>query len=68
MTVTILYLDANNLHGQPMMQLLLTEILDLINPKDVKLDSYCKHNPKVCFLEVDLEYPYELHDLYKNYQ
>ena len=51
-----------------MMQLLLTEILDLINPKDVKLDSYCNHNPKVCFLEVDLEYPYELHDLYKNYQ
>ena len=68
MMATIVYLGANNLHGYSMMQLILTEILDLIDSKDFILDSYSKHSPIACFLEVHLEYPYELHDLYNNYQ
>ena len=45
------------------MQLLSTEILDWVNPKD----NYSNDSPKSCFLLVDLDYPDELHDLHNDY-
>ena len=50
-----------------MMQLLTTEIIDWINPKDLNIDNYSKDSPIGCFLEVDLDYPHELHGLHNNY-
>ena len=44
------------------MQLLPTEILDRVNPKDFNLDNYSDNSPKGCFLEVYLDYPDELND------
>ena len=46
-----------------MMQLLPTEISDWVNPKDFNLDNYSNNSPVGCFLEVDFNYPDELHDL-----
>ena len=40
--------DANNLYGHSMFQLLLTEILDWVNPKDFNLGNCFNHNPIGC--------------------
>ena len=48
-----------------MMQLLPTEILNCINLKIFYLDNYYTDSPIGCFLEVDLDYPDELHDLHQ---
>ena len=37
-----------------MMQLLPTEILDWVNPKDFNLDNYSNKSQIGCFLEVDM--------------
>ena len=50
-----------------MMQLLTTEILDWVNPKDVNLDNYSKAIPIDYFLVVHLHYSDELHDLHNAY-
>ena len=50
-----------------MIQLLTTGIIDWISPKDLNIDNYSKDSPIACFLEVDLDYPHELHDLHNNY-
>ena len=55
-TSYIIYLDTNNLNGHSLMELLLTEILDQVNPKDFNLDNYSNDSPIGCFLEVDLNY------------
>ena len=52
-TSYIIYLDANNLYGHSIMQLLPTEIFNLVNPKDFNLGYYSFDNPIGCFLEVD---------------
>ena len=59
----IIYLDANNLYGNSMMQLLSFERLDWINPEKNNLDNYHDDGPIGRFLEADLDYPDELHDL-----
>ena len=43
-TSYIIYLDANDLYGHSMMQLLPIEILDWVNPKDFNLDNYSNNN------------------------
>ena len=48
----IIYLDANNLYGHSMMQLLSTEILDWVNPKDFNLDNYSNNSPIGCLLQI----------------
>ena len=63
----IKYLDTNNLYGHFMMQLLPTEILYWVNSKNFNLDNYFNNSPIGCFLEVDLDYPDELHDLHNDY-
>ena len=51
-----------------MMQLLQTEILDWVNPKNVNLDNYSDDGPiDNLFLEVDLNYLDELYDLKNDY-
>ena len=66
-TSHITYLDANNLYGHSTMQLLPTKLLDWINPKDFNLDNYSNDNSIGFFLEVDLDYLDELHDLHNDY-
>ena len=55
-TSYIIYLDVNNLYGHSMMQLLLTQILDWVNPKDFNLDKYSNDSLIDCFLEVARDY------------
>ena len=66
-TSYIIYLDTNNLYGHSMMQLLPAEILDWVNTKEFNLDNYSNDSPVGCFLEVDLDYPDELHELHNDY-
>lgn len=69
----IMYLDANNLYGWAMSQYLRTGGFRWLTKKEVnKLDSvaigyYGESNPKGLVLEVDLEYPKELHDKHNSY-
>ena len=66
-TLYITYLDADDLYGHLMMQHLAIEILDQVNPKNFSLHYYSNDNPIGCFLEVDLDYSDELHDLHNYY-
>ena len=59
----ITYLDANNLYGYPIYQFLPASGFKLI---DWVWLEYTRNNSKVCVLEVNLEYPKELHKLHKN--
>ena len=38
-----------------------------IDPKDLYLNKYINNSLKGCVLEVDLEYPKELHELHNDY-
>jgi len=58
----IKYLDANNLYGWAMSQKLPTGGFKWLCDKEIA--SWKKHP---CILEVDLEYPGELHDLHNSY-
>ena len=58
----ISYLDANNLYGWAMSKQLPTSGFEWMT--DDKLDDW-KHLS--CFLEVDLEYPQDLHHLHNDY-
>ena len=59
----ISYLDANNLYGWVMSKLLPTSGFKWMT--DDELDNW-KHLS--CILEVDLEYPEDLHDLHNDYR
>ena len=63
----IIYLDANNLYVPSMMQLLPTEILDWVDPKDFTLDYYSNGSVIRCFIEANLNCPEEMHDLHNDY-
>ena len=58
----ISYLDANNLYGWAMSKRLPTSWFEWMT--DDAIDDW-KHLS--CFLEVDLEYPEDLHDLHNDY-
>ena len=58
----IQYLDANNLYGWAMSKPLPTHSFKWM--KTSELETWELHS---CILEVDLEYPKELHDLHNNY-
>ena len=49
------------------MQLLPTKILHWVDQKDFSLDNYRNDSPIGFFLQVDLDYLHELHDLYNEY-
>ena len=61
-TKYITYLDANNLYGWAMCKSLPTRNFKWMD--DGELMGWKKH---ACILEVDLEYPKELHDLHNDY-
>ena len=67
----VMYWDANNLYGLSMVDYLPTESLGFLNESEIT-DMYNKiHNEDIderfChILEVDLEYPEELHDLHND--
>ena len=49
------------------MQLLLVEVPDWVNAEDLKLENYSNNSSIGCFVEVNLDYSDELHDLYNDY-
>ena len=64
----IIYSDANNLYGCAMIQKLPTGDFHWVpSPEYINLDSYDENSDKGLILEVDLEYPKELHDLHNDY-
>ena len=66
----IMYLDANNLYGWAMSQYLPTGGFKWMTEKQINkinLAQYNEDSNKGLILEVDLEYPKELHDLHNNY-
>ena len=66
-TSYIMYLDANDLYGHSMMHHLPRETSDWVNQKGFHLDNYSNSSPKVCFLEVDFDYPDEFHHSHNDY-
>jgi hypothetical protein len=58
----IIYVDANNLYGWAMSQKMPTGGFEWM-PEEF-FDQWRKHP---CILEVDLRYPYDLHDLHNDY-
>ena len=66
----IMYLDANNLYGWAMSQYLPTGDFKWMTEKqinDIDLAKYKEDSDKGIILEVDLEYPKELHKLHNDY-
>ena len=63
----IMYLDANNLYGWAMSQSLPCSDFKWLDPESVILDHYIDTSKKGLILEVDLEYPQELHSLHNDY-
>ena len=66
----IMYLDANKLYGWAMSQYLPTGNFKWMSNKKIKqidLGKYKADGKKGLILEVDLEYPRELHDMYNDY-
>jgi len=63
----VIYLDANNLYGWAMSQRLPIGNFKWLNPEIVNLGNYSEESEKGVILEVDLEYPEELHHLHNDY-
>ena len=63
----IMYLDANNLYGWAMSQYLPTGGFKWLTEEDVDLSKFDDESEKGLILEVDLEYPEELHNLHNDY-
>ena len=66
----IMYLDANNLYGWAMSQYLPAGNFRWMKDKEVNkidLGKYKADGKKRLILEVDLEYPRELHDVHNDY-
>ncbi|XP_078355713.1 uncharacterized protein LOC144640434 [Oculina patagonica] len=66
----IMYLDANNLYGWAMSQYLPTGGFRWLTQKQIdetNLAKYKEDSNKGLILEVDLEYPNELHNLHNDY-
>ena len=66
----IMYLDANNLYGWAMSQYLPTGNFKCMTDKEISkidLGKYKADDENRLILEVDLEYPQELHDIHNDY-
>lgn len=66
----ILYLDANNLYGWSMSQYLPTGLMHFLSDEEIEqfeLQKVPKDSNKGYILEVDLQYPPEIHDLHNCY-
>ena len=66
----IMYLDANNLYGWAMSKFLPTSGFKWLSQKNIEninLGKYTDESKKGLILEVDFEYPKELHDLHNDF-
>jgi hypothetical protein len=66
----IMYLDANNLYGWSMVQKLPCSNFRWMTRAEIDVMDWSQVNPEGCtgyVLEVDLEYPQELHDSHNDY-
>ena len=66
----IMYLDANNLYGWAMSQYLPTGHFKWLSQNQINktnLGTYTENSKKGLILEVDLEYPQELHNLHNDF-
>ena len=63
----IMYLDANNLYGYVMSKFLPSSRFKWVYSKEFDLNKYSNNSSKGCVLEIDLEYPKELHELHTHY-
>jgi hypothetical protein len=63
----IMYYDANNLYGWAMSEELPYGKFRWVSGNNIALDSYGKWKEKGLILEVDLEYPSELHKYHSDY-
>ena len=63
----IQYLDANNLYGWAMSQPLPLNNFEMTENELSNWRQISDQEGKGCILEVDLEYPKELHSLHNNY-
>ncbi|GBM23420.1 hypothetical protein AVEN_188767-1 [Araneus ventricosus] len=66
----ITYLDAINLYGWAMSQPLPVNNFEWLSPEEISLQQICQTPDDATtgyILEVDMEYPPELHDLHNNY-
>ncbi|GBL85266.1 hypothetical protein AVEN_145574-1, partial [Araneus ventricosus] len=66
----ITYLDANNLYGWAMSQPLPVSDFEWLSPEEISLQQIYQTPDDATtgyILEVDMEYPPELHDLHNNY-
>ena len=61
------YLDANNLYGYAMSQSLPVGNFQWLSQEDIHTYTKNPEQTRFCTLEVDLEYPKELHNLHNNY-
>ena len=69
-TIYIMYFDANNLYGSAMTEYLLYGGFEWITEEEINnfdFSSVRKDSPEGYILEVDLEYPSELHDYFDDY-
>ena len=69
-TKYIMYLDANNLYGWAMSQYLPTGNFKWLSQNQIEktnLGKYTENSKKGLILEVDLEYPQELHNLHNDF-
>jgi hypothetical protein len=63
----ISYLDANNLYGWAMSQKLPLNVENWLDTDSFDPMTFNADGEKGCIVEVDLEYPQELHDSHKDY-
>ena len=63
----VIYIDGNNLHGYVMSKFLSTSGFKWIDPKEFDLNKYANISSKGYVLEVDREYPKQLHQLRNDY-
>ena len=55
------------MHGYTVSKFLLTSGFKWIDPKEFDLNKYTNNSSKGCVLEINLEYPKELHELHSDY-
>ena len=60
------YLDANNLYGWAMRENLPVRDFQWMSEEELRAGDW-EHSRVPCILEVDLEYPKDLHDLHNDY-
>ena len=64
----ITYLDANNLYGGAMCEKMPYNGFEWVKNFDDKfIKNYNANEDKGCYVECDLEYPKEIHDLHNDY-